>query len=105
MNTAIHTFHGRTGAEQTKIAIQNARDIICGLCQNPPSLAPRFPSIYEVPLGHRLKMSLQTAEQWISLIAHQVKVTQHNLKCLLRQHKPLKDHFRTMRREASQNAS
>ena len=47
-------------------------------------------------------MSLQAAEQWISLIAHQVKVTQHNFKLLLRQHKPIETHFDTMKREARQ---
>ena len=78
MNTAIHTFikfslrcwkernlmiNGRTGVEQRQIALQKARDNIRELYQNPPKLAPRFPSIYEIPLEHRLKMSLHTAEQ------------------------------------------
>ena len=49
-------------------------------------------------------MSLQTAEQWLSLIKHQVKVTNHNLECLLRQHKTMRTHFRTMRREARAQA-
>ena len=119
MNTAIHTLikfslrcwktrnvmvHGRTGAEQRKIALQKVRTEISDLYKDPPRLAPQFPSIYEIPLEHRLKMSLQTAEQWLSLIKHQVKVTNHNLHCLLRQHKTMRTHFRTMRREARAQA-
>ena len=49
-------------------------------------------------------MSLQAAEHWLSLIRHQAKVTQHNFQCLLRQHKPMATHLRTMRREARSQA-
>ena len=119
MSTAIHTLikfssrcwkarntmiHGKTGAEQRKIALQQLWGKISALYQHPPSLAPQFPSIFEVPLEHRLKMSLQTAEQWLSLIAHQIKVTNHNFRCLLRQHKPMKAHLLTMRLEARNQA-
>ena len=119
MNTAIHTLikfslrcwkkrnamiHGCTGAEQRQIALQQVRDKIKAIYQDPPKLAPQFSSVYEIPLEHRLKMSLQTAEQWLSLIAHQMKVTQHNFQCLLRRHKSMHAHLRTMRREARSQA-
>ena len=97
-------IHGRTGAEQRQIALQQVRDKIRAIYQNPPKLAPQFSSVYEIPLEHRLKMSLQTAEQWLSLIAHQMKVTHHNFQCLLSQHKSMHAHLRTMRREASSQA-
>ena len=86
------------------MALQHARDQIKAIYAQPPSLAPRFRSIFEVPLEHRLKMSLQAAEQWISMIAHQVKVTHHNFQCLARQHKSIKTHLWTMRREARSQA-
>ena len=119
MNTVVHQLlkfsircwkdhnrkvHGETRQEQKAIALQKARDKITDIYQNPPTLAPHFRSIYEIPLAHRLKMPLQVAEQWISMIMHQVKVTQHNFKILLRQHKPIKTHFRTMRRDARNQA-
>jgi len=49
-------------------------------------------------------MSLNTAEHWLSTIAHQVKVTQHNWSVLLRHHLPITSHFRTMRRVARAQA-
>ena len=90
--------------EKHDISLQQARDRIKAIYAEPPSLAPRFRSIFEVPLEHRLKMSLQAAEQWISLINHQANVTQHNFKCLIRQHHSMKTHLRTMRREARAQA-
>ena len=63
-----------------------------------------FRSIHEIPLAYRLQMPLQAAEQWISMISHQVKVTHHNFQCLLREHKPMSTHLRTMRREARAQA-
>ena len=100
-NTMIH---GASKLEQHQIALQHAREKITAIYNNPPSLAPHFRSIFEIPLDHRLKMPLQAAEQWLSLISHQVKVTQHNFKVLLRQHKPMQDHLRHMRRETSRQA-
>ena len=96
--------HGSTREEQRKIKLQKVRDQITAIYETPPSLAHQYHSIFEVPLSHRLKMPLQAAEHWVSMIAHQVKVTQHNLKILLRQHKPIATHFRTMRKEARQQA-
>ena len=72
--------------------------------KDPPTLAPQFGSIFAIPLEHRLKMPLQVAEQWLSMIAHQVWVTKHNLSILLSQHKPMQSHIRTMRREARAQA-
>ena len=83
-------------------AIQWARDQIVAIYQSPPYLASHFRSIVEVPLEYRLKVPLQAAEQWLSLITHQSKVTNHNQKILLPQ--PLQSHFRTMRRKARQQA-
>ena len=97
-------IYGRTGAEQQQVALQQIRTKICAIYNDPPRLAPQFPSISEVPLEHCLKMSLQTAEQWLSLIQHQVKVTSHNLQCLLRQHNTMPTHFRTMRRREARGA-
>mmetsp|Transcript_750 Transcript_750/g.1138 ORF Transcript_750/g.1138 Transcript_750/m.1138 type:complete len:199 (+) Transcript_750:2038-2634(+) len=117
MNTASHLLlkfsmrcwkhrnemiHGSTRQEKKQLALQHAREKITDICNNPPQLAPQYRSIFEIPLAHRLKMPLQAAEHWLSLIDHQVKVTQHNLKILLGQHKPMAVHFHTMRREARQ---
>lgn len=97
-------IHGTTNQEQRQIALQNARDQITHIYNNPPQLAPHFRSIFEIPLAHRLQMPLHSAEQWISLIRHQEKVTKHNFKILLSQHRPMATHFRTMRKEARQQA-
>jgi len=99
-----HMIHGTTNQEQRQIALQNARDQITHIYNTPPQLAPHFRSIFEIPWAHRLKMPLQYAEQWISLIRHQEKVIKHNFKILLSQHRPMATHFRTMRKEARQQA-
>jgi len=96
-NVAVH---GETRKEQNMIALANAREKITAIYLNPPSLAPQFRSIQEIPLAHRLKLPLHAAEQWLSLIAHQLKVTKHNAKALLRQHIPIQAHFRNMQRIA-----
>mmetsp|Transcript_13495 Transcript_13495/g.19359 ORF Transcript_13495/g.19359 Transcript_13495/m.19359 type:complete len:123 (+) Transcript_13495:1776-2144(+) len=49
-------------------------------------------------------MPLQAAEHWLALISHRVKVTKHNFQILLRQHKPMQSHLRTMRKEAREQA-
>lgn len=49
-------------------------------------------------------MSLQATEHWLSLIAHQTKVPHHNFKYILRHHKPMATHLRTMHREARSQA-
>ena len=67
-------------------------------------LAPQFRSIYEVPLEHRLKMPLQSAEQWLAMITHQAKVTAPNLRILMMQHQTMHSHLRTMRRMARNQA-
>jgi hypothetical protein len=100
-NTMIH---GASRQEQRQIALQRVRDKITEIYANPPTLAPQFRSIYELPLTHRIKMSLHAAEHWVSLITHQAKVSHHNFQCLLRRHKPMKTHLRTMRREARSQA-
>ena len=84
-NSAIH---GATKQEQHRIALQQAQDKIKAIYENPPKMASHFHSIFDIPLEHCLKMSLQAAEHWLSLISHQVKITQH---------KPMKTHFRAMR--------
>mmetsp|Transcript_13731 Transcript_13731/g.19685 ORF Transcript_13731/g.19685 Transcript_13731/m.19685 type:complete len:438 (-) Transcript_13731:60-1373(-) len=96
--------HGSTRAEQRQIKLQKVRKQITEIYENPPKLANNYRSIFEIPLAHRLKMPLQAAEHWVSMISHQIKVTQHNLKMLLCQHKPMPTHFHTMRREARQQA-
>mmetsp|Transcript_749 Transcript_749/g.1134 ORF Transcript_749/g.1134 Transcript_749/m.1134 type:complete len:233 (+) Transcript_749:1648-2346(+) len=98
------TVHGATKQEQRQIALKNARERITNIYENPPSLAPQFRSIFAIPLAHRLKLPLQMAEQWISMIMHQATATSHNFKILMKQHKPIQTHFRTMRREARQQA-
>jgi len=60
--------------------------------------------IHAIPLEHLLKLSRQTVEQWVSLIAHQVRVTKHNFKILLSRHKPMAAHLRTMRYEVRNQA-
>ena len=71
-------IHGANKQEQKQIALKNIRDQITAIYENPPKLAPQFCSIYAIPLEHRLKMPLQAAEHWISLVTHQAKVTHHN---------------------------
>jgi hypothetical protein len=119
MNSAIHqllkfsmrcwkarnqTVHGATWQEQRTIALQQAREQITEIYRNPPKLAHHFRSIFEIPLEHRLKLPLNAAEQWLAQIAHQVRVTQHNFKLLTKKDKSIPTHFRTMRREARQQA-
>mmetsp|Transcript_412 Transcript_412/g.615 ORF Transcript_412/g.615 Transcript_412/m.615 type:complete len:183 (+) Transcript_412:316-864(+) len=96
--------HGSTRHEQRRIALQKVREQIKSIYTDPPTLAPQFPSIHAIPLEHRMKLSLQMAEQWVSLIAHQVRVTQHNFKILLSRHKTMDVHLRTMRYEARNQA-
>ena len=119
LNSATHQFlkfslrcwkecnnmvHGSTRQEQRAIALQQARDRIKAIYENPPTLAPQFRSVLEIPLVHRLNMPLQAAEHWLSLIDHQVRATQHNTKILLRQHHTIKTHLRTMRLAARNQA-
>ena len=119
MNTVSHQFlkfslrcwkyrntlvNGATKKEQNKIALQKARERISDIYANPPPLDPTFRSIYTIPLAHRLKLPLQAAEQWISMIHHQAKVTSHNFRQLLSKHQSIDSHFRTMRRIARQQA-
>ena len=96
--------HGATKQEQHRFALQKARDKVKQLYDNPPALAHQFSAIQAVPLAHRLKLSLQSTEHWLSTIAHQVKVTAHNIQMLLRQHRSITSHFRTMRRIARNQA-
>ena len=98
------TIHGSTRQEQSQSALQKVREQILTLYRNPPDLAPRYRSIFEVPLEHRLKMPLQVAERWLHQISHQARVTQHNTRLLLRQHQSMQSHLRTMRRVARQQA-
>ena len=93
-------IYGDTKQEQKRIALEKIRDRIRDVYAAPPQLDPQFRSIYEVPLPHRLQLPLQAAEQWISLIKHQMRVTQHNLKVLMRKHIPIQQHFRTMQQIA-----
>ena len=119
MNTAMHQFlkfsmrcwktrnqavHGITRQEQLQTTLQHARDRITAIYNDPPELAPRYRASLAVPLEHRLQMSLTAAEHWLSLIDHQARVTSHNRKLLISQHKPLHSHLRTMRKEARNQA-
>mmetsp|Transcript_5411 Transcript_5411/g.7978 ORF Transcript_5411/g.7978 Transcript_5411/m.7978 type:complete len:324 (+) Transcript_5411:1067-2038(+) len=90
------TINGSTKQEQRQIALANARDNIKAIYKDPPSMDPQFRSIFDVPLEHRLRLPLQAAEKWIALIKHQVKVTHHNLKILLRNHLQIPSHFKHM---------
>jgi len=56
--------------------------------------------VKEIPLAHHLRLPLRATEQWLSLIAHQVKITAHNMKVLLKQHVPIQTHVRNMRQIA-----
>lgn len=82
------TIHGATVKEQKRKALERTRSVISAMYANPPELAPQFQQITAVPLTQRLRLSLPAAEKWIAQIEHQVKVTKHNLKILLRQHLP-----------------
>ena len=93
-------MHGATRTEQQKIALSNARAKITAFYENPPQLDPKFRPIMEIPLADRLRLPLQAAEHWISLIHHQAKVTAHNLKVLLHSHILVPLHFRQMQKIA-----
>lgn len=93
-------IHGKTRQEKQQKALNAARDRIKTIYHSPPQLDPQFRSIFEIPLLQRLRLPLFAAEQWLSLIDHQVKVTKHNLKILLRQHIPINQHFSQMEIEA-----
>jgi len=78
-----HQVHGITRQEQQQKALQAARDRIKQVYSSPPNLDPQFRSVFDVPLSQRLRLPLSAAEQWLSLIDHQIKVTKHNLTILL----------------------
>jgi len=84
-----------TQKEWKQLSLQAACLKIQAIYDDPPQLAPQFSSIFAIPLEHHLKLPLQAAEQWISMVAHQVKVTKHNFTLLLKQHKPIQAHVRT----------
>mmetsp|Transcript_10007 Transcript_10007/g.14428 ORF Transcript_10007/g.14428 Transcript_10007/m.14428 type:complete len:175 (-) Transcript_10007:695-1219(-) len=87
----------RLDKNNTKLSCSGrAKDQITALYANPPQLDPQFRRVTTIPLDHRLRMSLPVAEQWVALINHQIKVTAHNFKVLLRQHKPMGMHITTM---------
>ena len=71
--------HGSTKQKQKRIALQKVQEKIQMLYANPSELAPQFTSIFAVPLEHRMKLPLQSAENWIAMINHLIKVTAHNL--------------------------
>jgi hypothetical protein len=96
-NAAVH---GTTKQEQQRIALDNTRARITALYAAPPPLDPQFRPISDVPLTHRLRLPLQAAEHWLSLIQHQIKVTNHNLKVLLKQHISIPTHVSNMQNAA-----
>jgi hypothetical protein len=96
-NAAVH---GTTKQEQQRIALDNTRARITALYAAPPPLDPQFRPISDVPLTHRLRLPLQAAEHWLSLIQHQIKVTTHNLKVLLKQHISIPTHVSNMQNAA-----
>lgn len=49
-----------------------------------------------IPPPPPLTTPLKAAEQWITLIDQQVKVTKHNLKILVKQHVPINRHLHNM---------
>jgi hypothetical protein len=70
------------------------------LYESPPVLDQQFRPIKEIPLARRLRLPLQAAEQWLSLVQHQIKVTKHNFTVLLKQHVPIPNHFKNMQKSA-----
>ena len=98
------SIYGSTRKEQRDIALEFARSRIKEIYSDPPTLDPRFRSIQEVPLESRLRLSLQGAEQWLSLVTHQIKVTQHNFKSLIRQHFSIPTHLLSMENTARYQA-
>ena len=84
-----HQIHGTTRKEKQQQALLTARNKITQIYSSPPTLDSQIRSVFDVPLAQRLRLPLQAAEQWLSLIDHQIRVTKHNLKILLRQHVPM----------------
>ena len=66
----------------------------------PPVLGQQFRPIHETLLASRLRLPLQAAERWLSLVQHQIKVTKHNLTVLLKQHIPIPTHVKKMQQSA-----
>lgn len=99
------TIHGANAKECRQKALERARNTITSLYTNPPTLASQFRPITDVPPTQRLRLSLPAVEHWIALVEHQVKVSVHNLKVLLKQHRPIPEHFATMEKDTSQQTA
>ena len=99
------SIHGSTAKECRQLSVARARETIKSIYADPPPLAPQFRSITEVTLAQRLRLPLQAAEHWIALIKHQVKVSAHNARVLLRHHRPIKEHFEKMDQTAKKQAA
>mmetsp|Transcript_15421 Transcript_15421/g.21966 ORF Transcript_15421/g.21966 Transcript_15421/m.21966 type:complete len:963 (+) Transcript_15421:236-3124(+) len=95
--------HGATFKEGKQKALERARQSIRSLYAQPPSLDPQFRPITEVPLLHRLRLSLPAAEHWLALVNHQIRATAHNLRILMKQHRPIPEHFTAMEQECQRN--
>ena len=99
------SIHGSNVKECRRLSLDRARETITSIYANPPPLAPQFRSITEVTLAQRLRLPLQAAEHWIALIKHQAKVSAHNMRVLLRQHRPIQEHFKSMDQTAKKQAT
>ena len=99
-----HQIYGTTCQEKQQQALLTTHNKIMQIYSSPPTLDPQFRSIFDVPLAQCLCLPLQAAEKWLSLIDHQIRVTKHNLKILLRQHVPMPRHLSNMELEAAKQA-
>jgi len=95
-NVAIH---GITYKERQQKALEAVRLKIQQIYEHPPPLAPQFRPITAVSLHQRLRLLLSAAEHWLALIEHQRRVTVHNQKLLMRQHRPIPELMRRMEQE------
>ena len=93
------TINGVTVKEKQKQKLERIRQKITSIYADPPKLAAQFRPISEVSLAQRLRLSLPAAEHWVALIEHQVRVTTHNLKVLLKHHYPIPELIRKMETE------
>jgi hypothetical protein len=72
-NTVVH---GRTIEEARKKARESVTNKVKDIYRRPPTLAARYPSIFEVPLENRLKRTTEQLNEWLHRIEHQRRVSE-----------------------------
>jgi hypothetical protein len=71
-----HHVHGKTIQESRRKAREAVLAKVTELYAKPPRLAPRYQSIYNIPLKQRLCRSTDQLNDWLNRIEHQRHVTE-----------------------------